>query len=95
MPAVDKWANLNCEPGGQGGFTSSAFGGEAVTPNDGADLAFVSRALYVGGDGNVAVVMHDGSALTFVGLKAGTLMPLRVSRVKSTGTTATSLVSLY
>lgn len=67
---------------------------EAVTPSDGTDLTIVSRGLYVGGSGNVAVVMASGAAVTFTGVIAGSLLPIRVSRVKSTGTTATTILSL-
>lgn len=67
---------------------------EAVTPSDSTDLAYVSRALWVGGAGNVAVVMASGAAVTFSNIAAGTLLPIRVSRVKSTSTTATLLVSV-
>lgn len=67
---------------------------EAVTPSDSTDLTYLSRALWIGVAGNVAVTMASGDAVTFVGVAAGTLLPVRVSRVKSTGTTATSLVAV-
>lgn len=67
----------------------------AVTPSDGADLATVSRALYVGVAGNVAVILSgDSAAVTFVGVAAGSVLPLRVKRVMSTNTTANSIVAL-
>lgn len=85
-------ANLNRAAGPE----SPAWSAVAVTPAD-ADLSRVAtRALYVGGAGNVAVVMSDGgAAVTFVGVQAGTILPLRVDRVNSTNTTATSIVALY
>ncbi len=72
-----------------------ATSGEAVSKSDTVDLTNVSRGLYVGGAGDVAVLMLDGTALTFSSVPAGTLLPIRVSRVKSTGTTATNMVALY
>lgn len=66
----------------------------AVTPNDGADLANPGY-LYVGGAGNIAVVTTGGSAVTITGAAAGTVIPLKIARVKSTGTTATSILVLY
>jgi hypothetical protein len=67
----------------------------AITPNNGADLAFATRGIYIGGGGNLRVDMQDGGVdVTFVGLAAGTILPVRVSRVYATGTTATSLVGL-
>lgn len=94
MPAVDKHANIVLEPGGIGPLTGPAIDGEAVTPSDSVDLAYVSRALYIGGDGNLSVITKGGTTLTFTGVKAGTILPLRVSRVRATGTTATAIVSL-
>ncbi|WP_375229896.1 spike base protein, RCAP_Rcc01079 family [Roseobacter sp. S98] len=68
---------------------------EAVTPSDSEDLAQVTRALYVGGGGDLAVRAKDGSQATFVSLKAGQMIPVRVSRVFSTGTTATGIIGMY
>jgi hypothetical protein len=67
---------------------------EAVTPSDSTDLLIVSRALFVGGAGNIAVVMASGAAVTFTGVLAGSILPIRVARVKSTSTTATNITSL-
>jgi hypothetical protein len=67
---------------------------EAVTPSDSTDLTFVSRGLWIGGTGAVSVVMVGGDTVTFSGINAGTLLPVRVSRVRSTGTTATLILSL-
>jgi hypothetical protein len=66
----------------------------AITPADAADLSEVTRSLYVGGPGNISVVMLSGAQLTFQGLAAGTILPVRVRRVRATGTTATSIVGL-
>ena len=75
---------------------SPATSAVAVSPNDGVDLAEVSRALYIGVTGNVTVDMYGtGTSVAFVGLPAGTVIPIRVSRVYATGTTAGSIVSLY
>jgi hypothetical protein len=67
----------------------------AVTPNDSTDLAAVSRALFVGGAGNIAVTMAGGQSITFTGVTAGAVLPIRVSRILSTGTTATSIVAVW
>lgn len=66
----------------------------AVTPHDTTELASVSRALFVGGAGNLACLMADGTTCTFTGVVAGTVLPIRVRRVNSTSTTATSIVAL-
>lgn len=67
----------------------------ALTPNDGADLATVSRALWVGVAGNVALVAADDSAaVTLIAVAAGTLLPIRCKRLMSTNTTASSIVAI-
>lgn len=70
-------------------------GGAAVTPNDSVDLPAVSRALWVGGAGNVSVLTADGSTLTFSGVPAGHMLPIRATRVRSTGTTATLILAVW
>lgn len=67
----------------------------AVTPADGSDMTISSRGLYVGGAGDLKVTMEGGETVTFTAVVAGTMMPIRVRRVFSTGTTATSIVALY
>lgn len=69
--------------------------GFSVTPNDGADLAQTTRAIWVGGAGNIKITTRGGDAITLVGVPAGTMLPIRASRIWSTGTTATSIHGLY
>lgn len=66
----------------------------AVTPSDTADLPQFS-VIYVGGAGNVKVTTAQGSAVTFSGVNAGTVIPVRVRRVWSTGTTATLITAVF
>ena len=66
-----------------------------VSPNDSVDLAQVSRALYIGGSGDVAVQMKDGSTGTLVGVPGGQVLPVRAVRVLATGTTATNIVAVF
>lgn len=75
---------------------SPAMNSVAVTPSDTVDLGFVSRGLYIGVTGNVAVVMQgSGTAIVFKGAQAGSVLPIRVTRVNLTNTTATDIVALY
>lgn len=67
----------------------------AVTPNDSADLAYVTRGVYVGGTGTLKVTMLGGEAVTFTGLAAGVIHPIRASRIWSTGTSATTILGIY
>ena len=74
--------------------TVSAFDAIAVTPADDGALR-PTRALYIGGAGDVKVDMALGSTITFAGSLAGTILPIQVTRVYSTDTTATNIVALY
>jgi hypothetical protein len=66
----------------------------AVVPSDTAEIP-LTRALYVGGAGNLAVTMSDGATVTFTGLTVGTILKIAVQQVKATNTTATNLLALY
>lgn len=59
--------------------------------------AFSARGLYVGANGNVAVLTSLGDTATFLGVAAGSVLPIRVRRVLSAGTTvsAASVLVLY
>jgi hypothetical protein len=68
----------------------------AITPHDSTELTFTTRALYVGGAGNVVVRLSgDAANVTLVGVVAGTILPIRVILVPATGTTATNIIGLY
>lgn len=69
--------------------------GFAVTPNDAADLAAETRGLWVGGSGDLVLVLASGDEVTLAGAVGGSVLPLRIRRIKATGTTATQLVGLY
>lgn len=77
-----------------GTLDSPATSAAAVTPADGTDLPYFTRALYIGTTGDLAVIMMDGSAVTFPTVPVGVL-DIRVSRVKATGTTASNIVALF
>lgn len=73
-----------------------AEGGAAVTPSDSVSLSGgVTRYVYVGGAGNLAVTMSDGSDVVFTAVPVGTVLNIRVSKVKATGTTASNIVALF
>lgn len=76
------------------GLTAPADGAFAITPNDSTDLPQVTRALYIGVSGNLAVTMKSGESVTLVNVQAGTVLPLRLARVMDTNTTAQSIVGL-
>ncbi len=71
-----------------------------VTPSDTDNLAFPSgtsrsRGLYVAVTGDLSVEMVDGSTAKFEDIAAGVIHYLAVTKVLSTGTTATGIVALY
>jgi hypothetical protein len=74
--------------------TVSSYSAAAVTTSDSSVIP-VTRALYIGADGNVKVDMAVDGTVTFVGLKGGTVLPIQVVRVYATGTTSTNIVALY
>jgi len=66
-----------------------------ITPNDSSELDIFTRAIYVGGAGDIKVKMvGSGDNITFVGVPAGSILPIRVRKVY-TDTTATNLIALY
>ena len=68
-----------------------------VTPSDTVALAPDCRALYIGGAGNVVISCESGDTCTFVGVQAGTVLPVRARLVYAvgSGTTATNIIALY
>jgi len=68
---------------------------EAVTPHDTTELTNVSRALWIGGAGNITVLTAEDETVLISGIQAGTLLPIQVKRVDATATTATLITSLY
>jgi len=71
-----------------------AIGGIEVTPNDAADLAVVSRGLYVGVAGDIKMTMADGTTVTRKNVPVGE-WPWSVQRIWATGTTAEFIVADY
>lgn len=68
----------------------------AITPNDDEDLECVTRALYVGKTGDIAMCLIDDKvAVTIAGVKVGTVLPLRIKKIMATGTTSEDLVGLF
>ena len=50
--------------------------------------------LYVGTAGNVSVITRGGDEVLFTAKPAGTFVPVQVTRVKATGTTASTILAL-
>lgn len=66
-----------------------------VSPADDADLpGGATRAIFVGGAGDLTVLDSNGTAVTIVSA-AHQYHPITVRRVLATGTTATAILALY
>ncbi len=89
MAATDTFAGLSS------GLSTTCDDGEVITKSNTVDFTKVSKAIYVGGAGDVTVVTKAGNVLLFTAVPAGTTIWIRASRVNSTGTSATLMVALY
>ena len=78
-----------------GAYSEPATRIAAVTPNDSTDLT-TCNALYVGGSGDLAVRMvgDPNTTVTLSSVAAGSLLPLRVTRVMA-ATTASDITAFY
>lgn len=65
-----------------------------VTPSDSVDLTDVTRALIIGTSGDLKVTMQGGETLVMPSVPAGVL-PVRVTRVWSTGTVASHITAIW
>lgn len=74
--------------------TPAAFA-KVITPAD-SDLDDITRSIYVGGAGDLAVAMAgDGAVVIFSDVVAGQVLPIRASQIRSTATTATNIVAMW
>ena len=66
----------------------------AVTTSD--TVPFTTPSIvFVGGGGTVRVLTAQGSDVTFIGVLSGSILPVQVSRVYATTTTATNMVRIF
>lgn len=72
-----------------------------VTKSDTVDLADFSQsgkltsALYVGGTGDISVVLQDGTTCLYSAVPVGVILPVAARRINSTNTNATLIVAMY
>lgn len=86
---ADKFSNFSAAPAGPFG------GGFAITKNDATVFAQPTRAIWVGGVGDLAVTYIDGTTDIIQAVPTGTMLNIRATQVLSTGTTATKISGLY
>ncbi len=73
----------------------SCLNAESVTPTDDTYIGDVD-GIYVGGAGDVAVKMRStSSSLTFTGVAAGSILPIKPFSIQSTNTTATGIIRIW
>jgi len=75
-------------------FPQYPAGAFAITTSDTANLQNVA-IVFVGVGGTIKVTTANGDVVTFTGVAAGTVLPVQVLRVWSTGTTATTMIGIY
>ncbi len=73
--------------------TVAAFDAAAITLSDSTELA-PTRSLFIGVGGNLKVTTAYGTDVTFQNVVAGSILPIQVIKVWSTGTTASGIVAL-
>jgi hypothetical protein len=76
-------------------LTSPPEHGAAMIPDDASDLPFATRAIYVGGAGDLALRLLGGGQVVHANVPAGTLLPIRAARVLASGTTAAHVVGFW
>ena len=64
-------------------------------PSNTALLTQVSRAIYVGAAGDISAELASGTQVTFTAVPAGMILPLRLRKIRATGTTAQNIVALW
>lgn len=74
-------------------LSSSDF--DEITPHDTNLLSNVTRGIYVGTGGDVAVVSIRGTTAVFANVPDGSVLEIRARQILATGTTATDLVALW
>ena len=75
--------------------TGNGYIADEITPHDTNELPKYTKAIYVGGTGNITLTCVDDTEVVFATIPAGTILPVRAKIIKSTGTTATTLVAMY
>jgi hypothetical protein len=73
----------------------TAIGAVSVTPDNAAVIEPVTRGVYIGGAGDLAVTFLDGTQVTFTDIAPGMIHGMQIKQVRATGTTATDILAIY
>jgi hypothetical protein len=66
-----------------------------ITPSDTVKFQWPTTILCTVAGGNVTCLDEDGNSVTYPSVPAYYLIPVTVSQVMATGTTATGLIAIY
>lgn len=67
----------------------------AIAPHDSAELPLVTKSIYIGQGGDLALLSLRGeTSVIFRNLPDGMLLDVRARRILATGTTASDIVGL-
>jgi hypothetical protein len=71
----------------------------AITANDSTDVVETTRAIVVdhasSQHANVSVILKDDTTAVTIPIRVGLPFPIRATRIRATGTNASSIVALY
>jgi hypothetical protein len=69
----------------------------AITPHASNEVGtYIPRAIYVGGGGTLAMrLAGDTADVSWIGVPAGCVIPVRPLYIRATGTTCTGIIGLY
>ena len=74
--------------------TKPAVSATEITLADTGEYSPPYRSLYIGGAGDLKVTTANDEDVTFVGLAAGSILPVEIKLAWSTGSTASSIIGL-
>jgi hypothetical protein len=86
MSNIDHFASYSAAPNSPARYAASA------VLSDTENLPVSGRGLYIGGNGDVVLKTVGGNNVTFSNLVAGTILPICVMQIFSTGTTASNII---
>ena len=66
----------------------------AIVPHDDEPLPFVTKGICIGSAGDIVLRAIDSQSDVTVSAVAGQLVPIRITHIRATGTTAARLVGL-
>lgn len=64
----------------------------ALTPDDAGVI--IAHGVFVGTGGTIVVTLREGQIGTFINIASGSVLPISITRLWATGTTASNIVGL-